>query len=145
MSTLFQTEYWDRKIDQIKSKRDRCTRKSIQRTTAYGTTYWQPSRRWSRYNRTLNGAYNTRREQIKVALYSMSHWLFDQYDVVFIGDYTPTNETAIYKRMKRSLLNQEHIGQFRNILKWVAVKRGKQCVVVDEKNTTKECAVWGIN
>ncbi|MBZ5752697.1 RNA-guided endonuclease InsQ/TnpB family protein [Metabacillus rhizolycopersici] len=143
MSTLFQTKYWDQKIDQIKSKRDRCTRKSIQHTTEYGTAYWQPSRRWSRYNRTLNQAYNTRREQIKVSLYSMSHWLFDQYDVVFIGDYTPTNETATSKKMKRSMLNQEHIGQFRNILKWVAVKRGKQCVVVDEKNTTKECAVCG--
>jgi len=143
MSKLFQTKYWDKKIDELKSKRDVCFRKSIQCTSTHGNSYWQPSLRWERYNRALNKAYHTRREQIKVALYSIAHWLFDQYDVVLIGDYTPTDKSASYDNMKRSMLNQEHIGDFRKVLQWVAAKRGKQCVVVDEKNTTKDCCVCG--
>ncbi|MFJ8257926.1 RNA-guided endonuclease InsQ/TnpB family protein [Peribacillus asahii] len=143
MNKLYQTKYWDRKIDEIKSKRDVCNRKSRKGITTHGNSYWEPSIRWNRYNRALNKAYHTRREQIKVALYSMSHWLFDQYDVVLIGDYTPTNDTASLDNMKRSMLNQDHIGELRKILKWVAAKRGKQCVIVDEKNTTKECCVCG--
>ncbi|WP_071393362.1 RNA-guided endonuclease InsQ/TnpB family protein [Bacillus tuaregi] len=143
MSKIYQTEFWDQKIDEIKSKRDFCERKSIKIETEHGNAYWQPSKRWARYNNTLNKAYHTRREQIKVALYSIAHWLYNHYDLVIIGDYTPTNGTARSKNMKRSMLNQTHIGEFRKILQWVASKRGKQYKMVNERNTTKECCVCG--
>ena len=60
-----------------------------------------------------------------------------------IGDYTPTNGTAPFKNMKRSMLNQEKIGEFRRIVKWVAEKLGKHFLLVNERNTTKECCVCG--
>ena len=91
----------------------------------------------------MEAAYDARREQIKSALYSISHVLYDEYDLVCIGDYTPTNETAQYDTMKRSMLNQEQIGSFRRTLEWVATKRGKFYLLIDEHNTTKECCNCG--
>ena len=41
------------------------------------------------------------------------------------------------------MLNQEVIGQFRNILKWVMERSGKISFIVDEKNTTKTCSICG--
>ena len=41
------------------------------------------------------------------------------------------------------MLNQEQIGSFRKILKWVAEKEGKYYLMVNEKNTTKDCCVCG--
>lgn len=76
-------------------------------------------------------------------MYSIAHELYRRYDLVLIGDYTPTNGTAPFKNMKRSMLNQEKIGEFRDILEWVAVKKEKYYKMVNERNTTKECCVCG--
>ena len=45
--------------------------------------------------------------------------------------------------MKRSMLNQEKIGEFRIILEWVANKLQKHYLLANEHNTTKECCVCG--
>lgn len=113
------------------------------RKTENGTKYTVHSPRWNRINHALNIAYNKRREQIKTALYSISHELYKKYDLVIIGDYTPTNGTAKFKNMKRSMLNQEQIGSFRKTLKWVSEKEGKYYLMVNEKNTTKDCCICG--
>ena len=76
-------------------------------------------------------------------MYSISHELYKKYDLVIIGDYTPTNGTAKFKNMKRSMLNQEQIGSFRKTLKWIAEKEGKYYLMVNEKNTTKDCCICG--
>ena len=91
----------------------------------------------------MNIAYNKRREQIKTALYSIAHALYQRYDLVIIGDYAPTKGTAPFHNMKRSMLNQEKIGEFRRILEWVATKQQKYYVMANERNTTKECCVCG--
>jgi putative transposase len=41
------------------------------------------------------------------------------------------------------MLNQTYIGMFRTILKQVCDKSYKHYVMVDERNTTKECSVCG--
>lgn len=128
-SNKSQTRYLQKTIQNEKSK--------------YGNSYTIHSPRWNKLNSAVNRAYNKRREQIKTALYSIAHALYDRYDLVIIGDYTPNNKHAPYKNMKRSMLNQEQIGKFRTILKWVATKRGKYFLISDEFNTTKECCVCG--
>ena len=140
---LQMVKYWDKVIDNLKSKRDVCQKNYRKRKTENGTKYTVHSPRWNRINHALNIAYNKRREQIKTALYSISHELYKKYDLVIIGDYTPTNGTAKFKNMKRSMLNQEQIGSFRKTLKWVAEKEGKYYLMVNEKNTTKDCCVCG--
>ncbi len=136
-------KYWDKTIDKLKSKRDICQRNYRKRKTINGVKYTVSSPRYNRLNYALEIAYNKRREQIKTALYSISHQLYRNYDLVIIGDYTPTNNTAKFKNMKRSMLNQEVIGNFRKILKWVSQKENKFYIMVDEKNTTKECCICG--
>ncbi|GAA3329007.1 hypothetical protein GCM10020331_075300 [Ectobacillus funiculus] len=75
--------------------------------TKHGSSYTVHSSRWNRVNKALNIAYHKRREQIKTALYSIAHELYQRYDLVIIGDYTPTNGTTRFDNMKRSMLNQE--------------------------------------
>lgn len=136
-------KYWDKKIDELKSLRDKCQKNYRKRKTKHGNTYTVHSPRWNRLNHALNCAYHKRREQIKTALYTIAHELYRRYDLVIIGDYTPTNGTASFKNMKRSMLNQEQIGEFRKTLKWVAAKLGKYYLMANEHNTTKECCVCG--
>ena len=136
-------KYWDKKIDKLKSLRDVCEKNYRKRQTKFGNTYTVHSPRWNRINKALNNAYHCRREQIKTLKYTVANELFNQYDVVIIGDYTPTNGTAPFDNMKRSMLNQEIIGDFRKTLEWVAKKRNKFLFIADEHNTTKECCACG--
>jgi putative transposase len=140
---LAMIKYWDRQIDKMKSKRDKCQRKVKQVKTQYGNTYSLPSKRWERLNQALDRVYHRRREQIKSALYAIANWMAKHYDVVVIGDYSPSLETAKYDNMHRSMLNQEVIGRFRHVLSWVMKRSGKECKVIHEKDMTKTCCVCG--
>ena len=140
---LAMIKYWDKMIDKLKSKRDICEKNYRKKKTKNGIHYTVHSPRWNRLNQALNRAYHKRREQIKVALYSIAHELYRRYDLVLIGDYTPTNGTAPFDNMKRSMLNQEKIGEFRNIVEWVAIKKDSYYKKVNEHNTTKNCCVCG--
>ena len=136
-------KFWDKEIDKIKSKRDKTLRKSVLVTANKGTDYYLPSRRWEKYNKALNKAYHCRREQIKSACFSIANEIARNYDIVAIGDYTPSLDTAIYKNMHRSMLNQEVIGKFRDILKWVMIRSRKKFIKVNERGTTKTCCICG--
>lgn len=136
-------KYWDRKIDELKSLRDKCKKNYRKRTTKHGNPYTVYSPRWNKINKALNKAYHCRREQMKTTMYTIANELYKQYDVVIMGDYVPSNDTAPLDHMKRSMLNQEVIGSFRKILKWVAEKKNKHFFLVDERDTTKTCCVCG--
>ena len=138
-------KYWDKRIDKLKSKRDKCKKKSVfvQKEEGKGRGYWKPSRKWERYNNALEKAYACQREQNKQEVYSLANVLVKHYDRIIIGDYAPSTETAKYNNQHRSMLNQTYIGKIRNIFKWVAMRSGKVCSVVDEYHTTKECPFCG--
>lgn len=142
-SNLSQIKYWDETIDFLKSKRDQYLRKSKKVATENGTEYFLPSKRWERLNRTLNKAYNCRREQIKTASYSIANWAAKNYDYIAFGDYVPSIETALENNMHRSMLNEGIIGKIRTIMEWVMERSGKRFSVVDEKNTTSACCICG--
>lgn len=135
--------YFDKKIDFVKSKRDRCLRKAKKQVTEYGNTYYIPSKRYQRLDLAVQRLYARRREQMKSGMYQIAHFLCKNYDEIIIGNYVPGKETAKSGTMRRSMLNQSHIGEFRKILKWVSEKSGKVCKIVDEKDTTKKCCVCG--
>ncbi|MBC8062583.1 MAG: transposase [Clostridiaceae bacterium] len=124
-SKLYQLRFWDKIIDKIKAKRDLCRKKSKKVITENGATYFIPSKRWNHLNRALDRGYNSRREQIKSACYSIANWLAKNYDYVAFGDYSPSIDIAIETNMHRSMLNQAVIGTLRGIVKWVMIRSGK--------------------
>ncbi|WP_288011190.1 transposase [Kyrpidia sp.] len=57
----------DRRIDEVKSLRDRCKRKSVRVVREDGSEVWLPSRRWKKLNERLEELWRVRREQMKGA------------------------------------------------------------------------------
>lgn len=134
----------DKKIDELKSKRDRCQRKAKKMAVLdsagkpTGKEYYLPSRRWTRLNKTLERALHTCREQKKTTMYTTAHALCRQYDCIGIGDYAPQGN-GITTLMRRAMNNRSLIGQFKEVLNWVATKSGKTFVQYNEQGTTRTC------
>lgn len=136
-------KYWDKVINTLKSKRDKCIKKYKKKTTKNNNSYWIHSPRWNKLNKALDNAYQKRNEQLKKALFVIASFLYKNYDLVIIGDYTPSKETAKFNNMHRSMLNQTVIGKLRKTLEWVALKSGKYYLCIDETDTTKTCCICG--
>ena len=129
----------DKAIDALKSKRDRCKRKSVKITREEdGAEYYLPSKRYTFLTNKLQKLYQVRQDQTKVFLYTVANKLFKNYDHVGIGDYTP-NGTGITTKMRRAMNNQSLIGRLKNTLEWVATKSGKSFREWNEKGTTRTC------
>jgi putative transposase len=139
---------YDRRLDELKSKRDRCVKKSVKKPvldasgSPTGKEYWEPSRRWKKYNNTYQGVLKKRREQTKTFLYTTAHRLFQKYDCVGIGNYTP-HGNGITTKMRRAMNNRSLIGRFKQVLSWVALKSGKVFLEYNEKGTTQTCRYCG--
>ena len=131
-----------RRIDHLKSRRDRCRRKSVKKTAESGKAYWLPSRRWSKYQGKLEIEYSKRREQTKSYLYTVCNFLCKNYDFISVGDYTPKGG-GINTPMRRAMNNESLIGRFKETLQWVAKKSGKISDIWPERNTTKTCSHCG--
>jgi putative transposase len=135
---------YDKRIDELKSKRDRCDKHSKkvivtdEQGKPTGKEIRLPSKRWQKYHSILEKALHKRQEQTKTFVYSLAHKLCQQYDCVGIGDYTP-NGNGITTPMRRAMNNRSLIGRFKEALKWVALKSGKTCIEYDEKGTTRTC------
>lgn len=135
---------YDKRIDELKSKRDRCLKKSKQvevldsNGQSIDKTYWKPSKRWKKYNQTLEKALQKRREQTKTFLYTIAHRLFKTYDCIGIGDYAPSGNGSTTK-MRRAMNNRSLIDRFKQALSWVAIKSGKTFLEYNENGTTRTC------
>ncbi len=128
----------DKRIDQLKAKRDRCKKKSRRITRTDGSTFWLPSHRWLLLNARLQELYRIRREQTKVYLYTVANRLYHHYDAVGIGDYVP-HGGGISKKMRRAMNNQSLNRRFKHILAWVALRSGKQYLEWEEGGSTRTC------
>jgi putative transposase len=132
----------DRRIDEIKSKRDRCKRKSkpvsFIRSDGSCHSHWRASRRWYHYNQVLQRLYRLRREQTKTFLYTLANRLCRDYGIVGIGHYTP-HGGGITTPMRRAMNNQSLIGRFKETLAWVAQRSGRLYGEYDETGTTRTC------
>mgnify|MGYP007071586330 CR=1 FL=1 len=116
----------DKEIDKLKSK--------LSSKKKY-------SRRWYKIDKSIKKVHQKRDEQINNALYEIAHYIAKRYNVVIIGDYTPSKDVAKNKNMKRSMLNQTFIGKFRGILQHVCWKYGKRVIIVNEAYTTQTCCI----
>jgi hypothetical protein len=99
---------FDKRIDELKSKRDRCLRKSKrlpvldQQGKETGKEYYLPSKKWEKYNRSLKKAERKRREQTKTFMYTTAHSLYKEYDCVAIG-FLRYKFSALGRRRSRNL------------------------------------------
>jgi putative transposase len=134
---------YDKRLDELKRKRDRCARKSysIEIETADGEkkVVFKESRRWLKLNQTIQKLLHKRREQTKTFVFTVANRLFKLYDIVAIGDYTPDG-SGITRPMRRAMNNRSLIGRFKDALKWVAQKSGKRYCEFEEKGTTRTCS-----
>ena len=134
---------YDKRIDELKSKRDRCRKKSqkIIIHDADGNFIKEktvPSKRWQKYQITLEKIRHKRQEQTKTYVYTLAHRLCKEYDVISIGNYTPKGE-GITTPMRRAMNNRSLIGRFKKAINWVCEKSGKLYIEYDEKGTTRTC------
>ena len=151
-SIEIQSPYWikqiDRRIDEIKAKRDCCKKNAHKREVLdsqghpTGNIYTIPSRRYKKFQKVLNKASHKRREQTKTFMFTVAHGLCRRYDCIGIGDYVP-NGTGLTKAMRRSMNNFSLLGRFKEILCWTAAKSGKHYIKYDEKGTTRTCHICG--
>ena len=88
-----------------------------------GKKYWEPSRRWKKLDATLQRLLAKRRDQTKTFLYTLANRLFQEYDLVAIGNYTPRGG-GLSSSMRRSMNNRSLIGRFKQVLRWVGRKSG---------------------
>jgi putative transposase len=86
----------------------------------------------------LERLYRLRREQTKTFLFTIANALFEAYDLVGVGDYTP-HGGGLNTGMRRSMNNQSLIGRFKKVLAWVAEREGKLFVELSEYGTTRTC------
>jgi len=137
-------KHYDKRIDEIKSKRDHCLKKSYQmdvcdaKGNQTGKKRWVASRQWRHYDQVLKKVLAKRREQTKTYCYTISNKLYQHYDLIAVGDYTPRGG-GINKGMRRSMNNRSLIGRFKETLSWVAMKSGKHYVEYNETGTTRTC------
>lgn len=135
---------FDKRIDELKAQRDRCKKKNKKQPVLdstgkpTGKEFYLPSRQWKKYNLALSKAYRKRREQTKMFMYATANKLFQNYDCVGVGDYTPQGGGNT-PRMRRAMNNRSLIGRFKGVLSWVAKKSGKIFLEFDEKGTTRSC------
>ena len=136
---------FDKRIDELKSKRDRCIKKAKTLPVTdlqglpTGKTYTAPSRNWTKRNKTLQTALYKRREQTKTFICTVAGLLCRSYDCIAIGDYTP-HGNGKGKKMRRAMNNRSLIGRFKAAVSWTAKKLGKTYIEYDEKNTTRSCS-----
>ena len=142
LANLFSNKALQKRIDSLKSKRDRCQKNSVEVLLENGKKVFKPSKRWSKFNNMLEKVYRLRREQTKTYLYTHANYLFKHYDVVAIGDYTPKGG-GINSGMRRQMNNESQIGRFKKTLKCVGQKSRKSLVIWPERNSTKQCADCG--
>jgi len=139
---------YDKRIDKLKAKRDRCQKKAYQvevldaKGISIGKKRMVPSRRWRYLDRVLKRVLAKRREQTKTYCYTISNQLCRWYDCIAVGDYAPKGG-GITTSMRRSMNNRSLIGRFKETLSWVAFKSGKHFISYDETGTTRTCHACG--
>ncbi|MDC7243412.1 MAG: transposase [Sphaerochaetaceae bacterium] len=136
---LFQLKYFDKNIDIVKSKRDKCKRESALKKYNSGKTYYQPSKRWLRLDNALTKLFHKRYEQVKIVLYTIANYLVNEYDEIAIGNYTPNSKFIKNKNMNHKMLYESVISKFRDILEYTCLKNNKKYILVNEAYTTQEC------
>ena len=134
--------YFEQQLDNIKSKRDRCKRKSQPVEVDGKVIYYKPSRRYVHLDNCYKKLLQKKRDSTKQMLQTLANYLSKHYDVIAIGDYTP-HGGGINRGMRRSMNNLSLIGRFKKAVEWTASRSGRKYEEWDEHGSTKTCSHCG--
>ncbi len=127
-------KYWQPRVQSLQQRRDHCKKhsrrhrlfsqrlRSIQRKCANQTKDWQ-------HKQSKNFLKNTKA------------------NTIIVGELSPKQMTAgtlkYQKSVNRGVHNTGHLGRFIELLTYKAQLLGKRVIVIDERATSKTCAVCG--
>ena len=128
-------QWYNKQLDKIRSKRDRCKKKSRR--------YIHLSQV---YRRVSEQKQNKRRDCLHKASHLIAHRLVER--TVVIGDLSQrqmvtTAHTEHLKALHRSVYNDWGLYQFVQMLTYKCLLAGKELVVLDERDTSKTCSRCG--
>lgn len=133
--TLRSDQYWNTRIDSIKSRRDHCKK---------------GSERWDRLHKTYRKMEAKKSHQIKDFQHKLSKKMIEntKANTMIVGDLNVKSMarskkvTGKKKRsMNRSTQNQGYLSGFIGFLTYKAELRGKKVIRIDESYTSKDCCV----
>jgi putative transposase len=128
-------QWYNKQLDKIRSKRDRCKNKSHRFLHLSQV-----------YQRVSEKKRNKRRDCLHKASHLIAHRLVER--TVVIGDLSQrqmvTKEHAEHlKKLHRSVYNDWGLYSFVQMLKYKCLLAGKELVVLDERDTSKTCSGCG--
>jgi putative transposase len=130
-------QYWNTKIDSIKSRRDHCKKRS---------------KRWNRLHKTYRKMEAKKSNQIKDFQHKLSKTMIEntRANTIIVGDLNVKSMaqskrvTGKRKRsLNRSTQNQGYLSRFIEFLTYKAELAGKKVIRIDESYTSKECCICG--
>ncbi|WP_321416873.1 transposase [uncultured Methanomethylovorans sp.] len=130
-------QYWNAKIDSIKSRRDHCKK---------------GSKRWNRLHNTYRKMEAKKSHQIKDFQHNLSKKMIEntKANTIIVGDLNVKSmaqskkATGKKKRsINRSTQNQGYLSRFIGFLTYKAELRGKKVIRIDESYTSKACHSCG--
>jgi putative transposase len=134
--------YWEPKSRSLQRRRDHCKQGSrrhrlfSQRLATIKRKCRNQTRDWQ-HKQSLNLLQNTKARTIIVGDLSPKH-MTNKKDGKIKG-----KKKNYQKSVNRGVHNTGHLGRFIELLTYKAQKLGKRVTVIDERDTTKTCAVCG--
>jgi putative transposase len=127
--------WYNKQLDKIRSKRDKCKKKS---------------RRYIRLSKTYKRVSERKRNKRQDSLHKASHLIAHKLveSTVVVGDLSQkqmvTNEHKEHnKHLNRAVYNDWCLYTFMQMLKYKCQRYGKELQIIDERNTTKMCSGCG--
>jgi len=132
-------KYWEKRIEEVQSKRDRCKRLS---------------NRWYKYNEQLKHMKRKCANQIKDFQHKLSKKIVEntKANTIIVGELdikqmaSKKKGKANYKgkrSLNRAIQNTGTLGRFVQFLTYKAERVGKRVIRISERNTSKMCCVCG--
>lgn len=126
-------KYWERKIKEVQSKRDKCNRES---------------NKWKWYNEKLKKMKRKCANQIKDFQHKQSKKIVEntKANTLIVGKIKVkkmNNKNKWQKRLHYSTHNTGYMKRIVRFLSYKAEKRGKKVIEISEINTTKMCCMCG--
>jgi putative transposase len=130
-----------RRIDQLKARRDRCVRERL--VDERGVVRYRESKRYRQFDALIKETERRREARITHYLYDVANWLCRHYDVVAIGDYSPTGPAHEVAAVNRWVRNESLVGRLRQTCSWMTRRSGRLYLTWPEAGTTRTCADCG--
>lgn len=122
-------KFYDREIDKIKSKRDKCRK---------------GSKRRNNWNRVLNRLWERRNNRISDGLHKLSRALVNlRPSTLIIGDLQVSEMRSKFHSINRAVQNNWMVGKLQAYLQYKQELRGGEFQKVDESYTTRTCYKCG--